>query len=460
MSGRAAGSRVAPGLDGMSHRRVTLGVVLVSIALSALAASALCTSRSPSPPVIATSSLSDRGPRAARVLIHSRIGAMHVRSDAPLTATCLDALSRQGNALQNMPDSGSPAAATLTIGSAAEWARVALPGNGEWVIAGKILGPCRELALSSMSGAPVDASTDPAGEGQSSRRYPGELRFLPTDSAGVFDVVNVVDVEQYTACVVVNEVWPTFSDTALRAQAIASRTFVLYQMGKRESHPYDVSSTQGSQVYKGLRDDALGRRAEAAARDTRGVVCTVETEAGPRLFCAYYSAACGGVTQSAAIFGPRSDVEPLVGGVRCDYCRGAPPGHFRWGPVRINRDAALDRLAVRFEEARTIDRIVSVEALERSAGGRVVTLRVTAENGTFLDVLAERLRLALGGGDIRSTAFDARVDGENLVFENGRGFGHGLGLCQWGAQGLSLLGKSTAEILHFYYPGMRLARAY
>ena len=377
-----------------------------------------------------------------------------------MKATCHEATSTNSDALQNNPESTPTTAAIMTIDPTEEWARVALSESGKWILAGKVIGPCRELTISSTSEAPVEISVDPESTEQSTRRYPGALRLLSAEPIGVFDVVNVVEVEQYTACVVVHEVWPTFTDAAMRAQAIASRTFVLYQMGRRDSQPYDVSSTQGSQVYRGLRDDALGRRAEAATRDTRGVVCTVETETGPRLFCAYYSAACGGVTQSAAIFGPESDVAPLSGGVRCDHCRGAPPGYFRWGPIRMNRDAALDRLAVRFEEARAIDRIAHVQSLEQSAGGRAVSLRVTGENGAAFDVLAERLRLALGGGDIRSTAFDSRLDGDNLVFENGRGFGHGLGLCQWGAQGLSLLGKSTAEILHFYYPGMHLARAY
>ena len=75
-------------------------------------------------------------------------------------------------------------------------------------------------------------------------------------------------------------------------------------------------------------------------------------------------------------------------------------------------------------------------------------------------MLAERFRLAVGSMVVKSTDFGVRVIDGQVVFEHGRGFGHGLGLCQWGMQGQALAGKRAGEIVRFYYPGSRLTRVY
>jgi len=89
-----------------------------------------------------------------------------------------------------------------------------------------------------------------------------------------------------------------------------------------------------------------------------------------------------------------------------------------------------------------------------------VRLRIVGLGGAHHDMSAEQFRLAIGANLIRSTDCRIRVEGAEVVFEEGRGFGHGLGLCQWGAQGQALQGKSAAEILRYYYPGSKLTRAF
>jgi stage II sporulation protein D len=73
---------------------------------------------------------------------------------------------------------------------------------------------------------------------------------------------------------------------------------------------------------------------------------------------------------------------------------------------------------------------------------------------------AERWRIALGAHVVRSTAFDVRVRGGELSLDDGRGFGHGMGLCQWGAEGLARRGWRAGRILRLYYPGIHFVRAY
>jgi stage II sporulation protein D len=273
-------------------------------------------------------------------------------------------------------------------------------------------------------------------------------------------VINEVGIERYAACVVANEIWPDFATEAFRTQAIVTRTYVQYHMLRKPYATYDVVATQGSQVYRGIREDTVGRRALEAAEYTRGLVCTHREDGHDRIFCTDYSAACGGLSQSAAKLGAEGDIKPLAGGVRCDYCRIAPGQTYRWGPARIGVEELLAKLAVRYPEMVGMGRIVAITPLEKTPSGRPITLRITGSSGVSHDLLAERFRLAVGANTVRSTDCKIRVANGEVIFEDGKGFGHGLGLCQWGMQGQALAGRTAAEILRYYYPGSRLTRVY
>ncbi|MEK6677271.1 MAG: SpoIID/LytB domain-containing protein [Planctomycetota bacterium] len=298
----------------------------------------------------------------------------------------------------------------------------------------------------------------PESEESLSRTYSGFLRIVPRQD-GLITVVNHVDVETYVSCVVAEEVWPTFEPEVFLAQAIVARTFVLYQMKRQQNQVFDVSATQGSQVYRGLREDVTARRAENATQRTRGMVCAWSDGGRDQLFCTYYSAACGGKSQSAAIFGVESAVPPLVGGVSCDYCRIAPAEVYRWGPLSLSKSEVCRRLATRQPEFAELGSIVDIRPSE-VAEDRLVRLTVSGSLGSSRDILAERFRIFIGGTIMRSTACGIQVSGEEVVFRGGRGFGHGLGLCQWGAQGQALQGRPALDILAFYYPGSKTIRAY
>lgn len=291
------------------------------------------------------------------------------------------------------------------------------------------------------------------------REYFGRMEAVVGDDSRL-DVINHVDVEHYVACVTASEVWPTFEQEAFRGQAIVARSYVLYQMLRRSSADFDVSATQGSQVYRGVRRDKVGRRAVRAAEYTRGIVLTYNDGQRDRLFCTYYSAACGGMSQSAAIFGVEGDIEPLTGGVPCDYCRIAPGQTYRWGPVTLTKDFVQERLTERYPDLETLGALRRIEVADTTAAGRALTIRLTGASGETHELLAERFRQAIDPMTLRSTHFRIRDEGSEVVFEDGRGFGHGLGLCQWGMQGQAKEGRPLSEILTYYYPGSRLTRVY
>ncbi|MCO6437828.1 MAG: SpoIID/LytB domain-containing protein [Phycisphaerae bacterium] len=290
--------------------------------------------------------------------------------------------------------------------------------------------------------------------------YAGLLRVSAQQDPAGLSVVNEVDVERYVASVVAHEVWPTFHEQALQAQAVIARSFVIDQMLRRRDEPWDLVASQQAQVYGGLRSDPLGRRALRAALSTRGLVCTWNDGRRERIFPTYYSSACGGRTQSAAIFGPESDIPPLAGGIPCDYCRIAPEGVYRWGPVHIPRDEAYRRLAARHPELASLGGIEGLEVVEREPGGRPTRIAITGPSGETRELSAENFRLAVGSRAMPSTACDITMTPKEIVLENGKGTGHGLGLCQWGMEGQARLGRAAADILRYYYPGVHLTRVY
>jgi len=341
------------------------------------------------------------------------------------------------------------------------------PGEGWFVIqpandAGFLLGgtarDVQTVFIEPAGADPIAFCSSSGGRWSEAARYPGALR-IERDADGL-SVVATVDIEEYVAGVVAYEVWPTFHDEAYRAQAIAARTFVLYQMKRRNRAGFDVAATQGSQVYHGIRTDKVGRRARAATEHTRGLACTYVADGREDLFCTFYSAVCGGLSQSAALFGAQNDVPPLAGGVACDFCKIALGDTYRWGPVRMGLRELTARLVARYPDLSSLGSVVDVEVVERTSAGRPVTLQLTGSTGDSRDIMAERFRLAAGPQEIKSTDCDIEVSRGVVVFSNGRGFGHGLGLCQWGMEGQAIRGKRGGEILRFYYPGSKLTRVY
>ncbi len=378
--------------------------------------------------------------RDVRVLLVPSTRMVRVRAEGPIVIE---------------PVEGEGAA---TVFSSSEWVKIRPGAGGGLSIAdGSDLGPAVAIATESPAGIALTTPDSPAKAAK--RRYPGRLLVSITEGKRL-RVVNAVGVERYVAGVVAAEVWPTFHVEAYRAQAIASRTFVLYQMERRRNASFDVRATQGSQVYTGLRSDRAGRQALAATEYTRGIVCTWRDSGRDRLFSTYYSAACGGESQSARIFGENDDVPPLAGGVKCDYCRIAPGKTYRWGPVRLNCGEVLRRIVARYPECSSLGAITDIRTIERTPGGRAIRLRIEGSSGEHHELLAEHFRLAVGASTIRSTDCDIKVSGRDVIFANGRGFGHGLGMCQWGMQGQALEGKRAADILRYYYPGSKLTRAY
>ncbi len=284
--------------------------------------------------------------------------------------------------------------------------------------------------------------------------YRGDLAVYRR-SGGRVMAVNVVDLEQYIASVVDSEMPAKFPPAARRAQAIVARTYVLYQQQLAgAAREFDVYATTRSQKYLGYQyRDGRGRKlagesqsSRAVARDTAGMVALYRGE----LFAAYYSAVCGGRTANGpSVF---ADAVDALVGVPCQWCRAAE--RYRWNRS-VEREQAGRLLSEHFRrQGQPFQRLKTCKVIAADAAHSGSRFEV-GDGTQRYQIDGTALRRLFSGSLLPSPFFSARLDGDRLVF-SGRGHGHGVGLCQWGARGQALAGRSAARIVATYYPGVQL----
>jgi len=303
--------------------------------------------------------------------------------------------------------------------------------------------------------------------------YRGRLKLALDRDGRTFNAINLVPLEPYLAGVVGAEMHNYWEPQALQAQAIAARTYCLFIKNRfGVNRQYDVSRTQASQVYNGI--SAESTQVWNAVESTHGkVLVTKDPQRESRwssgvlsrgVFPAYYSSVCGGHTaDSEKIFG--DSFGPLKG-VLCPYCKDvARLGLFFWPMAQMDRDAVTSQLTARYPKLKTLGPIKEIIATEKDDYGqfsRLTHIKLVGQTGKTDTLRAEDLRLALdpSGRKIRSTICHIVPWGNGWAFLAGRGWGHGVGMCQHGAQGMARLGRSAEEILEYYYPGAEIVSIY
>ncbi|MFO1022899.1 MAG: SpoIID/LytB domain-containing protein [Planctomycetales bacterium] len=285
-------------------------------------------------------------------------------------------------------------------------------------------------------------------------KYRGWLRAVRI-APGKWIAINHVPLEDYLASVVDSEMPLDFGEEARKAQAVVARTYVLYKC--RAASPtdqFDVWGNTRSQKYLGAQYQGTDGRwlagetpaGRKAASETRGIVCRYRGE----IFCTYYSAVCGGRTLNGDELFP--DAVPIVRSVVCEECAASPL--YRW-EQRMPR-SQFDSRVLGLPEAKGegLSRIDAIRKV-RQSGGRLPRFR--CGSGHHRIVLSGLdLRNLFGGQKLYSPTFDLELS-EKEILIHGAGHGHGVGLCQWGARGLALRGKTFREILAFYYPGVEIS---
>jgi len=279
--------------------------------------------------------------------------------------------------------------------------------------------------------------------------YRGRMRLISSNdgSRGYnLTAVSIVNLEEYLCGVVGSEMPTRWPLDALRAQAIAARTYAVYQLKTRSrAGDYDLTNGQECQVYTGLKNE--NKRVRRVVIETRGHILTHDW----KVFQSYFHSTCGGGTVKAKdVFGD-PDIQPLSG-AECTYCESSPA--YSW-TVTFSKNDIRKKLLGRNIKVGPIKKITILNA---DHTGRATDLEIETASAKH-KIGAYRFRLAVGSMKIKGTRMTITDAGDSVTF-SGKGFGHYLGMCQFGALGMAEAGYNAAEILSHYYPGSELTLLY
>ncbi len=325
------------------------------------------------------------------------------------------------------------------------------------------------------------------------RRYRGDIGIYHTVGKPGITVINTLPIEQYLYGVIKNEISPEWPREAVKAQAVAARTYALANNTKHQADGFDICATTDCQVYGGR--DSEAPKATAAVDATRGLVLTYKD----KLISAYFHSSSGGYTENSE--NVWSSSQPYLRGV-ADFDQNSP--YYKWEKKltlaslnQIITDAGYNIGSLQAIELSPLT-IPSTISADRGVSGRVKSVYLKGTTGT-IQLSGTKLRNML---NLKSTLFDvtlvksyselampvyagtdrkdqlhglsvltakksrlAALEPTDFVVISGFGWGHGLGLSQWGAKAMAESGpigntEYFKDILKHYYQGVEIKKAY
>ncbi|MCQ9203294.1 MAG: SpoIID/LytB domain-containing protein [Prochlorococcus marinus CUG1436] len=281
------------------------------------------------------------------------------------------------------------------------------------------------------------SSSDGRGIWVGQKRFAGKLNLFVLDSEIL--VVNVLGIEKYLNSVVGSEMPTKWPIEALKAQAIASRTYALKQKG---NNLFDIDSTQKNQVYNGLESRTY--KTIRAVKSTRSLVLTYKN----KLINALFHSSSGGMTENSQDVWKNK--YPYLSSVK-DFDKNNPK--FRW-----KKNFSNNELTNLFPK---IGGLRDIEILDITKTGRVKNVKLIGAYGSDqISGVVLRKRLGLNSNFVRFKFFEEELNNNNpqkkglIVF--GQGTGHGVGMSQWGAKYLASRGQKAERILKHFYKGVQI----
>lgn len=348
-------------------------------------------------------------------------------------------------------------------------------------------------------------------------RYRGNMEVGIDKEYRKLNVINIIGIEEYLYGVLKKEISPRWPEDVLKAQAIAARTFAIFNMNKYIDKGYNICASTNSQAYGGVNhEDPLTNK---AVDETRGVIITYK---GKPIDAVYHSDSGGYTENSENVWGSSL---PYLRGVKSKFEEKVSPPHHTWS-YSIDEKDLTEKLQ---KQGYTINSVVSIEPIKRSKTGRISELVFTAGNNKVIHMKANDFRSLIGADLIRSTLFNIEIIGKELnitedtkdkkeikdkeeqkesikeILEqkkdwtikelielmkrnkqeregekeeimpkvkiiklntpltflfSGSGNGHGVGMSQWGAYGMALQGFGYQDILEYYYQGIDIVKKY
>ena len=297
---------------------------------------------------------------------------------------------------------------------------------------------------------PYEVVIEPWSEGTVSvngREYRGsiyvKLRNGMLASNAQLEVINIISIDDYVRGTVKAEISPEWPEEMIKAHVVAARTYVFYQMQNRAELDFDVESGIMSQVYWGVNgEDSASNR---LVSETAGEYL-VYRDAVAQVF---YHSCCGGYTEdSLDVWGISI---PYITNVRCPFCKDSP--RYSW-EKKISAAQVQEALK---KNGIDIGSILGIYPRKKSRTERVQELSIKGSNGEKR-MSGDNFRKIMGYSVIPSTMFTVEQKIRDELIFRGRGYGHGVGLCQWGAREMAVNGYGYREILKFYFPGTKVKK--
>ena len=258
-----------------------------------------------------------------------------------------------------------------------------------------------------------------------------------------------MDIETYVAGVVAGEMPNSWPLEALKAQAILARTFVLKFVTEKDSRYPGADISTDIAEAQAYNADAVNERVLRAAQETAGLILLTEDNILPYTWFHSHS---GGMTETARAGIDWQGEEP-------SYTRSTPGRESAAAPEQVAKWSLTvskeDFVAACRKAGAEVSSCEVIKVGQKGESGRAMTLVVDS-----VTVNAARLRMSLGSTKMRSTLLTELTAEDNVIRMSGRGYGHGVGMSQWGAHALAQLGKSAEEIALHYYNGLRVVKAW
>lgn len=290
------------------------------------------------------------------------------------------------------------------------------------------------------------------------KKFRGRIKLINID--GLVKIINQISLEDYIKGVMTKEM-PVGKGNenyeALKAFAIAARTYAINKIFNSKTY-YDLLPDIRDQVYGGA--DAEHPLSNRAVYETEGLILTFDDE--PAIV--FYHSTCGGFTENAANVFTKDVISYLrtIPDGSVPFCSISP--NFNWTEI-IPESLLIKRL---FDSKLINDTNCSINKFiikSRFQSGRINELEINLKcnDGTqSISIFGNQIRNIIknktGNGLLKSNNFTIEIDDERNVIITGKGSGHGVGLCQWGAIGQSRLGKNYKEILNHYFPGTKIKK--
>ena len=252
-----------------------------------------------------------------------------------------------------------------------------------------------------------------------------------------------VPLEEYVYGVVSSEMPASFNEEALKAQAVASRTYVMYAMENSRNRDFDVYDSVNSQVYnsednlKEFWGDKYGEYSNKIKKviiDTKGEYITYNDEIIEAFF---FSTSTGYTENSEEVF---NEELPYLRSVESAWDKNSPSFN---NEIEISKNDFYNKLGIGYSD------ILDISDVEKTVSGRIKSLKI---NGAYFKGVDVRTKLGL-----RSTFFTFYENGNKIIIKT-KGYGHGVGMSQYGAQGMALAGFKYEDIIKYYYTGVEIKK--